>query len=331
MLTLVESRRIHANGRHNAFVGFAHWGGAYHLAFRESRGHMGPEASQIILSSADAHAWREVFRHERPTDAAGTRYDYRDSYLLPEPERLLLYSCVNPKRANGKRDCSYTQVQTLEPGGRWGEPRLIAEGCRILWKPIRLGSQILGAAYQCADGQTRQVMLMASDDGVTGWRDVARIGPGSETVLCPWTADELLAIVRTEEPPYFLQFHLAKPPYTTWRQVGEYAKIVQGQHAIHWRKAWWLVARERPDYMATADPDRPSHATHRVKLWRIDGPGALTEALELPSAGDCGYAGAVVEPDDSVRIAYYSQHETGRAGEWSATEPADLYLAKVAM
>ena len=46
--------------------------------------------------------------------------------------------------------------------------------------------------------------------------------------------------------------------------------------------------------------------------------GQLTEALALPSGGDCSYAGMVWH-DDMLWVSYYSSHE----------EKTSIYLAKV--
>jgi hypothetical protein len=172
------------------------------------------------------------------------------------------------------------------------------------------------------------VHALSAADGVN-WRDVGVIGPGTETVLCPWPDGAVLALVRTEQPPYYLQFYRSMAPYDNWEHVGEHPQIIQGQELFTLNGAWYLLGRHRPDYRLTADPQRPSFGSHRLRLWRLGHAGQLQELLELPSAGDCGYPGAAVEPDGTVLVACYSQHETGQADRWSDVAQADIYLARI--
>jgi len=319
-------RKICSDGRHNAFTGLGFFDGRWFLAFRNAPGHGGVDSRQMILASDDLREWRIAHEYRRPDEPDGTRHDYRDSYLLADGRRLLLYSCATPVRKDGTRLMTYSQVQVLRAGSAWGEPQLIAEG-KVLWKPIRHGGEFFVAAYSATSDEGRDLDLLRSADGLS-WERVARIGAGSETVLHPVSPDELLALVRTEARPYYFEFHRSRRPFTKWEKVATIPKIVQGQHLIAARDAVYLIGRERPDYRQTADPERPSFAQHRVKVWRVRD-NDLDELLELPSAGDCAYPGAVAQGDGAIVISYYSRHETPDPGVWKKAMPADIFLACV--
>jgi hypothetical protein len=53
------------------------------------------------------------------------------------------------------------------------------------------------------------------------------------------------------------------------------------------------------------------------------------EALEFPSCGDTSYVGAVVNPDGSLLVSYYSQHEHGMNVCPAVVMPTDIFVARV--
>jgi len=64
-------------------------------------------------------------------------------------------------------------------------------------------------------------------------------------------------------------------------------------------------------------------------IWRLSG-GYLDPLLVLPSRGDCGYPGLVVE-EDRVLVSFYSQHDIDAGPTPISGECAnEIYLAEIA-
>jgi len=321
-------KQVVSDGRHNAFTDLAAFQGRYYLAFRCGQGHADDIAEQVILQSDDGQTWREQHRIHFPPETPGTTFDYRDSHFLTEPDRLSLYSFATVVRPDThERFASYTFRQWTRDGKHWSAPEAV---CReaTLWRALRTKDAFWSAGYRAqSPGHHYRVDLYRSEDGIA-WETAAPIAAeGSETALHQVSADELLAVVRSEAAPYHLAFFRSHKPYQVWRQTAVIPKIIQSPHVIAWQGGLWLLGRERPDYRDTANSQAPSFGKHRTKIWRITG-DAIEEALELPSKGDTAYTGTVVCPDGSLLISYYSQHARG-GDSWQPEIGADIYVARV--
>lgn len=198
----------------------------------------------------------------------------------------------------------------------------------MLWKPIKFRNRYLVAGWSWDAAGNARVELFQSKNGLN-WVKKGKIAGGSETFLQPIATDKLKAFVRTEKPPYHLWFYESVFPFRAWHKTGEIPGIIQAPHIVEIRGAVYLIGRERPDYLQTADRNKPSFARHRTKIWRVK-KDDLVEVLELPSKGDNSYAGTAVRPDGSILISYYSQHETGKGDTFDKEMPADIFVACIA-
>jgi len=315
-------KKLDADGMHNAFTGLAYFKDKYYLAYRKAKGHVTDEAFQVIMTSDNGKNWKIEHKKclEHYGNAAAT-VDYRDSFFLPLDDKLLLYSFVTPVE-NGSRGNSYSLAQIITADStEWPEPELIQKDC-IIWKPVKSGEDFYAAGYvgRCS-------FLYKSQDGMN-WKKKSYISPGSETCLYAPDKEKLVAFVRTEREPYHLEIYESAKPFDNWSKINEIPVIIQCPHVLQMNDKVYILGRERPDYMATADKEKPSFSAHRTKIWEYEN-NSLKEVLELPSMGDNSYPGTAVMPDGSLLISYYSQHETGEGKEWKQEMPSDIFIAKI--
>ncbi|MFA6716977.1 MAG: hypothetical protein WC082_05100 [Victivallales bacterium] len=318
-------KKIFSDGNHNAFTGLAFFEGKYYLCFRNGTGHASNESFQIIMTSSDGEKWN-ILQKNLMKNLESITVDYRDSYFLPLKDKLFLYSCCTPVDNDGKRGKSYTQLQTISRSSQCvHEPQTV---CRdiVLWKPIKVENTFYAAGYGKDHSGNYEIDFYVSEDGLN-WEKQSHISEGSETVLYSSGKDSLTAFVRTEASPYHLKIFQSNKPFEKWIQISEIPQIIQGFHIIETGNKVYLIGRERPDYMETADKNNPSLSRHRTKIWLFENNG-LAEVLELPSLGDNAYPGTALMPDGTLLISYYSQHECG-GGEWRKEMPADIFLAAV--
>lgn len=319
-------KKVYSDGCHNAFTGMAYYAGKYYLAFRNASGHMNDESEQIIMTSGNGEDW-ELLHKRGFVGVAGSKVDYRDSYFLLCGDRLLLYSLCTPV-IGGERKRAYSQVQTISSDSmEWPEPSITVEDS-VLWKPIEVGGRFYAIGYSCQERKYFSY-LFQSEDGFK-WEKTATVAGGSEACLYPSKQDRLTVFLRTETPPYHLEIFESDKPFDKWVKIGESTQIIQCPHTLKSGGKLLLIGRYRPDYMETADPDKPSFPIHRTKIWEFKD-DRLKEVIELPSSGDNAYAGTAFMPDGSLLLSYYSQHESGSGGGWKQEMSADIFIAKISL
>jgi len=323
---LKQVQKVYSDGLHNAFTGMAFFKGSCYLAFRNGKGHSGDAARQIIMKSTNGTDWLPLSKKTMPDPKDGDYYDYRDSYFLVDGDRLLIYSAASLFK-DGKRLRFDSQVQTTTDGISWTDPEITLKNV-WLWKPIKAAGKYYGGGYYYDDNKFLNVNLMSSDDGIA-WKDVSRISCGGESHMYPLSSERIRVLVRTERKPYHLEVYESTLPFLKWEKVRTIPQIIQGPHVFRMKGKTFLAGRERPDYLETADPQKPSYSLHRTKIWEIMEDASIQEVIELPSSGDNAYPGTAVLPDDTLLMSYYSQHDTGKSGTWSAKMPADIFVASL--
>jgi hypothetical protein len=319
--------------KHRAFTDIAKWHGKYWVSFREGTDHLSLDGKLVVMSSSDLNNWT---RQEFSQDC-----DLRDSkFLLINEEKLNLY-CFGR--------CSHNPIQTFvyessndKPGHSF-RTISIDRSC-VLWRPRIINKKMYVACYTIddqpdPDGHARSdVWLYSSDDGIK-WQQVSCIlkdQEGTETELLADANGNLIAFIRRDGPRFpTMVVGLAEFPYTRWK-LSESDKIIHAAAACHWKNHIIVVGR----YMAEPFPLDPAGRSKAetlnrkicTMLWSWTPDKGFEELLNLPSQGDCSYAGIVTEPDQLV-ISYYSQHRI------IANDPefvtlkggAEVFVAKIKM
>lgn len=316
-------KRVYGDGFHNAFTGLARFEERYYLAFRSAEAHLTSSAKQIIMTSTDGENWKIEQENDFQNNPE-MPVDYRDSYFLATDDELKLYSFCTPS-IDGVRQQAYSQVQLLSKGAeKWSGPMVVKDDA-VLWKPRYCRDGYFAVGYYYDNGH--KCDLFHSKDG-TKWQYAAHIGNGSEADLLQKENGNLLVFCRTEKPPYSLEIIESEPPFTKWKLVNRTSEIIQCPHLFQNAGKTCLLGRYRPDYMKTAQKDKPSFARHRTKIWEYKNEN-LVEVLELPGAGDNAYPGTTLCPDGSLLVSYYSQRETPEGYIWGERMCSDIYVAKI--
>ena len=134
--------------------------------------------------------------------------------------------------------------------------------------------------------------------------------------------------------------YLSHPPYRSWRRL-PLDRMIQAP-AVRWAKDRWMIAGRYIDgETEQVHPQRADypHKAQRygTRMWTLeDRTGALTQAVTLPSWGDCSYPGIIEEANGDLLVVYYSHsittdsHQYIGGGLWPGKmPPASIYLARV--
>ena len=263
-----------------------------------------------------------------------------------------------------------TGISYSEDGKSFREPEPLLEPGWRVWRPQTFGARHYLIGYRC-HGQTwsftpeltqmipiadtiemfESASLFTSADGLQ-WTKVSDIAAedNDETDFDFTPQGRILAVSRkgassklhagAKPGSRHAIAYVSEPPYLSWRRISLKTMI----HAPAVRRVGedWIVAgryidgeMERPNLQY---PDSP-HSGHRfgTRLWIVnDQTGALTQAVTLPSWGDCSYPGIVQTPQGDLLVAYYSHSITTDThlyiggGLWPGkVAPCSIYLATV--
>ena len=314
-VTVSNVRRVFDDGKHNAFTDLIRFRGAFYLAFRSCPdGHgVSPNASVIILRSADAKEWKQVYTFSVP------KRDTRDPHFLIFRDRLFVYTGT---WYSGDAPLTRTSQQELnlhlgygvvsKDGASWSKPRLL-DGTfgHYVWRAASFD----GKAYLCGrrkigfaigpKGEPNEVesLMLESDDGFI-WRKRATFQEiaGDETAFLFEKDGSVLGIGRRRQTAQLLR---SKPPYTKWERH-DLDRHIGGPLLARWGDRLLVGGR------------RSTKRGPKTSLCWLVGTN-LSEFAELPSAGDNSYPGLVELSPTRALVSWYSSHE----------ETSSIYLAEL--
>lgn len=308
---------------HKAFTGLTKFNGKYYLVFRHGENHVSENkqtVKQVIFESMDGDEWQLNSTYTEPERDDGY-YDYRDSFFTEKDGMLYLFGMVS--RVSGCKRKSFSQVRVLNANGRFSTPKDLNINC--IWHPIVVDNTMYATCYRYINGLF-EVELQTSEDGYQ-WHKVMDIGYGSESCLFPVGENKLCCFMRTEEPPYHTKTLLLNLEDKSVQELKNLERILQAPEAFNVNGRQYLIARDRPDYLKTADLDNPSFSEHRVKIFEVQSDYTLSEVFVLPSSGDCGYTGVAYEDNNKILISYYSQHDNTNPNIFC--EDTEIYFAQI--
>ncbi len=301
---VIAVERIWDRAEHSAFTDLIAFKGRYYCTFREGSGHIpGLNGLIRVLESDDAQHWRSVALLDEP------HVDLRDPKLSITPDQRL---CINLGGSyyHGKTRLKMeSRVSFSDPEGRnFSPPQPIPMPPGIhtdmdwLWRITWHDGLAWAAVQQVPTGQPRTLQLVRSRDA-RSWEAVhtMQVPHPSETTLRFLHDGRMLALIRRSGPsPSVGWLGLSKPPFTDW-QYRELNLPLGGPNLVQLPNGRWLAAT------------RGAGEKMRLGLLDVD-KAQFTPLLDLPSGGDCSYAGLVVEPDQNrVLVSYYSSHEAKSA------------------
>ena len=302
----VVTRRVYADGRHNAFTGLTKWKGEYFLVFRNGAYHTSADGRQFVLRSPDLKTW------ETAAVLSAQGLDARDAHLFPLDDKLIVMGYLSDKR-NGKV-FDHQEVRAVSLNGReWSdfEPSFPKQG--HLWEPVRHGDKYYaGFFYNYEDHGKWRAGLACSENGLE-WEEVSTIcnrDAPDETAVTFLPDDTCMALVRREKKNALIA--TAAPPYTAWT-ISDSGHNFGGPALAPINKHVLLGARWVTDF--------PSCGV--TALFELTQERAR-DVFILPSMQDTGYPSFVALERNRLAVSYYSSHE----GTMDSKGPSNIYLAE---
>jgi hypothetical protein len=292
---------------HNMTTDLAHWRGQFWLVHAASPWHMASSASRIVVwRSTDARLWQR---------AAGLQIanaDIRDPKLAVIGDRLVLYVLRNDGLVAEPSGTAYT---ISDDGEHWAPLRACGPDGWLLWRPkIGGDGRWYVPAYWRNHGRS---ILLTSEDGAR-WTEVSRIHDGDhndETDLEFLPDGRAVVTARLEVSANLFGderactlIAVAEPPYVQWSTVRSATTRLDGPNLFRHDNAIYAVGRRHRRTRAFYNRRAGMFGRKRTALYRVE-PDGLHHLLDLPSAGDTGYAGVVVRGDE-LTVSYYTNDPT---------------------
>lgn len=296
-LTLQSVVRLWDQASHCAFTDLVRYQGRWYCAFREASAHISLDGVIRILCSEDAEQWHCAAVLQEPA------LDLRDPTfsITPTGELMICCAVMHPPLSKPRfRSRTYHSSD----GSHWSATDGIAPDNDWLWRVNWHRDQAIGLAYGC--GEDQHVSLLTSTDG----RRFLPLRPRLQTARFPtesaiaFDGDTAICLLRRDGRHATALLGTAQAPFTDW-QWRDLRRRIGGPQLIVTAGGHWLAAVRLHDRRI------------RTALCWVDRQSArLTEALTLPSGGDCSYPG-LVEHAGRFWLSYYSSHE-GRTAVYLA-------------
>jgi hypothetical protein len=291
---------VWSSAPHSAFTDLIRFQRRWFCTFREANTHAGSRGRIRVLVSAGGSKWG-------PAALISERgVDLRDPKLSVTPEgRLMLLAGGTEER--GGTVGRQPRVWFSKDGFSWSGSRRILSPGDWLWRVTWQGKLAYGVSYTITSAKRWDVTLYCTGDGIQ-YRKVCALGvPGkpNEATMRFTQVGHGLLLVRREGGDAAAWFGQSRPPYLAWKWRSLGRRIGGPNFLVLPDGRMWAACRDYGDMGA------------RVVVARL-GPASYRPLLELPSGGDCSYAGMAWH-GGRLWVSYYSSHEG----------PARIYLAKV--
>lgn len=159
MPTALESWPAVADGLHNSNTDLIYWRGEFWLAHAAAPWHFRSTRTRIVIRrSPDARAWTETASFSVPGEDVG------DPKLAVIGDKLFL--CFLPNRHFPEPQPYTTLVTASNDGAAWEAPAPVEPSGWLLWRPKKLGDELVVTAYWHEHGRAA---LLRSSDG-RRWR-----------------------------------------------------------------------------------------------------------------------------------------------------------------
>jgi hypothetical protein len=298
VLQLIQVNRIWQQANHNAFTDLIDFNGALWCVFREGSAHVSPDGAFRILRCDDGQHWQSVALLSDP------KSDLRDAKFCLMPDNTLTLLGAGALHDNSTVS-HQSYIWQSDNGTDWSARKRVGQQNIWLWR-MTWHKQLYAVGYRV--GQPRFVRLYQGESA-THLQPLSDIHTGeyaNESGLLFEPDGTALCLLRRD--PDTGLFGQSQPPYKQWQWQSVGSRIGGPQ---------WL---QLPDKRLLACVRLYDNEVRTSLCWIDRTTGRLTEALTLPSGGDCSYAGMVLR-QNVLYISYYSSHEDVTA----------IYIAQVAV
>lgn len=286
-------------GEHNAFTDLIAWRSALWCVFREGSAHVSPDGAFRLLRSVDQGLnWQSVAVLQHPAA------DLRDPKLSIMPDGRLVLSGAGA--LHDQRQASHQSFYWLSTDGiHWSAATAIGEPNFWLWRLTWWQQQAFALGYHCVNPATSRLYHARGDLQFSPLADIYQGSYANESSILFDTDGQALCLLRRDPEPGLVG--RSQPPYRHW-QWQEIGVRIGGPHWLRLTDGRLLACVRLYD-----DPIRTS------LCWIDERSAKLTEALALPSGGDCSYAGMLVQ-NEQLYLSYYSSH-TGKTAIFFSSLP----------
>lgn len=303
MIEIKRVKKVWGRGGHSAFTDLCWFRGAFWLVFREASGHMSEDGIVVVLKSDDGFEWQLA------AELAQNAKDLRDPKLVVGPDQRLMMTvaAVMPKSEGGSVQ-SY--IYFSGDGEQWSAPKPVGRVNDWIWRTRFIGEQGYAVSY-CYQLESATLYRLNDDDGFDLWCDPllskAQHGLGypNEHDLFPIEGGQMGCLLRRDADSFSAQLGVSHQPFKQWRWY-DLDVAIGGPVVLP------LADRRFLTVVRLNGPERTSVCELHIDKPRIE------EILELPSGGDCSYAG-LIERNGSIWCSYYSSHE----------DKASIYMAEL--
>lgn len=286
---------------HSAFTDLIQYNNTYYCCFRESSEHNSMDGRIRVLKSSDGNSWSS-FAILSKNDT-----DLRDPHFFIDPKSILCVA-TNARQKNATRE---NLIYKLGKNGFQQSFAIKVDNDYWLWSYSKFRNSIYSIGYnmkQACFGKSTtekpQILLFKNaNTSCTAFRQVTNNSWLSDSFHCAsessilFKDNKAIAIVRDETPEHKSSFiGTSTYPFKQW-QWQKFPYFVRGPKLAALPDGRiFLCAASMIDYQrlyfAILNP-----ATFRVE-----------KIAPIPSGGDCGYAGVIVQGDTAL-VSYYSSHE----------------------
>lgn len=318
------------DGKHNLTTDMILWRDRFYLVHASSPWHIASEASKLVVwESRDARDWRPVAEFTMPGG------DIRDPKLAVIGDRLFLYVLRN---VGFVAEPSATSFTVTDDGKHWTELTECEPHGWLFWrvKPAPDGRGWYVPAYWHKHGKS---ILLHSVDGVR-WKEVSVIHEGDfndETDIELLPDGSMLATARLEMSgnPFGHRdactlVAVARPPYTEWARKRCAVTRLDGPNLFRHGDTLYAAGRHHVDASGFLRERGSFLGRKRTALYKVE-PAGLTHLTDLPSNGDTGYPGLVVQ-GDTLYVCYYT-NDIERDYRWLVGMflPSEIRIAKLSL
>jgi hypothetical protein len=302
-LKLLSVEKIWDAAPHNAFTDLVWFNNQFFCVLREGAKHVSPDGALRVISSKDGENWESAALITSPDS------DLRDAKITVTPNGKLMLSgaeALHDKSVHTHRSL----VWFSDEGINWSAKQEIGDPDFWLWRTTWHNGKAYNFGYACRD--EKSLRLYSSNDGKSFEPLVKNLnieGYPNETSIV-FKGDTAFCLLRCDGENKSGLLGISLPPYTKWNWKDLGVRIGGPQ---------MLMLPDGRFLAAVRLYGGEGWSPARTSLCEINPQtGKLTEALELPSGGDCSYAGMIWH-DNMLWVSYYSSHE----------EKTAIYLAKV--
>ena len=317
--------QIWSKADHNAFTDLIRYKNQWVVTFREAGHHTQTSGGKICLLVSDAgRQWQS---------AALLAYDHldlRDPHLsiAPDGQLMLLMGCLEVTEED-KYEGLHTRVSMTDDFTQWPVPEPVYDPGEWIWKLTWHEGVGYGISYSFDGPPTEKettwyAKLVKTTDGKQ-FQLVTDLGipdAPSEGSIGFLPDNRMVAVIRRGKGDRMSWYGESLPPYTDWKwnscgqtlHAPDLLVATPGTCWVSGREVEFL--KEKPETMAD------------LRCWVSVGKIVNSQyepLVTLPSGGDCGYTGMVLDEsggDRALWISYYSEHECKE-------DKTAIYIAKI--